>query len=75
MDPFGGDVGLHGLSLGEARNALGESILFDQFGAANTVFRLGGERGVAATVKVQRDDLRNAIATHIQTFAISQAFE
>src|SRR5258707_5296483 len=66
---------LHSFSLGKTRDALGESILFDQLRPTYPVFRFRGERRVAALIEVQRDDLRDAVAPHVETFAVLQTLK
>src|SRR6185437_7313776 len=71
--PFGSRLG--GLTLGKPRDALGESILGNELGAAHTVFRLGRERGIAATVEIESHHFGEAIAPHIQRLSVLQALE
>ena len=73
--PFWFGNWLHSLALGKALDALGESVLGDQLRPAHPVLRLGGERRVAAAVEVQRDDLGDAVAPHVQRLAVLQALE
>ena len=73
--PFWFGDWLHSLSLSKAIDALGESILFNQLRPSHPVLRLGGERGVAAFVEVQRNDLRNAVAPHVQRLAVLQTLK
>ena len=47
----------------------------NQLRPAHPVLRLGGERGVAALVEVQSNDLGNAVAPHVQRLAILQTLE
>ena len=63
------------LTLGKPGDAIGESVLFDQLRPPDPILWLRREGCVASTVKVEGDDLREAVASHVQTFAILQALE
>src|ERR1700733_3779315 len=63
------------LTLGEPGDAIGESVLFNQLRPPDPILWLRRERCVASTVKVEGDDLREPVASHVQTFAILQALE
>ena len=66
---------LRGLALGKAVYAFGEPILGDQLRPAHPVLRLGRERGVAARVEIERDDLGDPVTAHVQRLAVLQALE
>src|SRR5580698_4358863 len=68
-------MGSDSLTLGKPGDAVSESVLFDQLPPPDPILWLGRERCVASTVKVEGDDLREAVASHVQTFAILQALE
>src|SRR6185437_6802561 len=63
------------LALGEPRDALGESVLGNQLGPAHAVFGFGGERGIAALVEIQANNLGESIAAHVQRLAVLQALK
>ena len=66
---------LRSLTLGKARDALGESVLGNQLRPAHPVFRLGGERGVAAAVEIETNNFGESVAAHVQRLAVLQALE
>src|ERR1700729_4086313 len=68
-------MGSDSLTLGKPGDAVSESVLFDQLPPSDPILWLGRERCVASAVKVERDDLRQAVASHVQTLAILQALE
>ncbi len=63
------------LALGESGDAFCKSVLFDQLRPPDSILWLGRERCIASVVEIESDNLRKAIAPHIQSFAILQALE
>src|SRR5581483_3411358 len=66
---------LRRLPLGKARNALGKSILGNELRPAHAVFGFGGERRIAATIKIHLDNFGEAVAAHVKRLAVLQALE
>ena len=64
-----------GLTLGKSSDALGETVFGDELRPANAILRLGRKRGIATSIKIQANHLGQAVAAHVETFAILQALE
>src|SRR5580698_1017160 len=78
IDPLSGfenGLVLCRLALGETLDAFMESVHLDQLGTSDPVLGLGRKLRIAAGVEVERDDLRDSVTAHIQTFTRTQALE
>src|SRR5271155_968610 len=64
ISPFAG-TWLHCLALGKTRDALGESVLFNEPRPTYSVLRLRRESRVAAAVEIERDNFRQPVASHV----------
>src|ERR1700742_1551369 len=62
-------------ALGKPVDALGESILGNEFGTPYTILRLRRECCVAAFIEIQTNNFRQTVTPHIQSLARLQALE